>query len=51
MTISTMKNILAHYEMETEVPKEFGIYDLKDFLNVYDLFDKPKLQYQTKKLF
>ena len=39
MTISTMKNILAHYEMETEVPKEFGIYDLRDFLNVYDLFD------------
>ena len=34
--------------METEVPEEFGIYDLKDFLNVYDLFDKPKLQYQTK---
>ena len=50
MTISTMKNILAHYEMETEVPKEFGIYDLKDFLNVYDLFDKPKLTITDDKI-
>ena len=49
-TISTMKNILAHYEMETEVPKEFGIYDLKDFLNVYDLFDKPKITISDKKI-
>ena len=50
MTISTMKNILAHYEMESEVPKEFGIYDLKDFLNVYDLFDKPKLTITDDKI-
>ena len=45
-----MKNILAHYEMESEVPKEFGIYDLKDFLNVYDLFDKPKLTITDDKI-
>ena len=31
-TISVMKNILADAEVSESFPKEFGIYDLNDFL-------------------
>lgn len=36
-TISVMKNILAEVEVTEEFPKDFGIYDLKQFLNGLDL--------------
>lgn len=36
-TISVMKNILAEVEVVEEFPKDFGIYDLKQFLNGLDL--------------
>ena len=32
-TISVMKNILAEATIEEELPKDFGIYDLSQFLN------------------
>jgi hypothetical protein len=32
-TISVMKNILAEATIEEELPKDFGIYDLNQFLN------------------
>ena len=32
-TISVMKNILAEVTIEEELPKDFGIYDLSQFLN------------------
>ena len=32
-TISVMKNILAEVTVEEEFPKDFGIYDLPQFLN------------------
>ena len=35
-TISVMKNILAEATIEEELPKDFGIYDLSQFLNGID---------------
>ena len=49
-TVTGLKNIFAYYKMETEVPKEFAIYDLREFLNLYDLFDKPKLTISDDKV-
>ena len=36
-TISVMKNILAEAEITEEFPKDFGIYDLNQFLNGLNL--------------
>lgn len=43
-TISPMKNILAEATIEEEIPKDFGIYDLNQFLNALDLHGNSKLQ-------
>ena len=39
-TISVMKNILAEATIEEELPRDFGIYDLSQFLNGIDLTSK-----------
>ena len=45
-TISVMKNILAEVEVKEEFPKDFGIYDLRQFLNGLDLHrDSPTLDF------
>jgi hypothetical protein len=44
-TISVMKNILAEAEIEEEFPKDFAIYDLKQFLNGIDLHQDPELDF------
>ena len=38
-TISVMKNILAEATVDEEFPKDFGIYDLVQFLNGLDLHE------------
>ena len=40
-TISVMKNILAEATVDEEFPKDFGIYDLVQFLNGLDLHETP----------
>lgn len=42
-TISVAKNILATATIPETIPKEFGIYDLNEFLNVISMFDDPTL--------
>ena len=42
-TISVMKNILAEVEVTEEFPKDFGIYDLNQFLNGLSLHQSPEL--------
>lgn len=42
-TISVAKNILATATITETIPKEFGIYDLNEFLSVVGLFDTPEL--------
>ena len=45
-TISVMKNILAEAKITEEIPKDFGIYDLSQFLNVNTtLFQSPELEF------
>jgi len=46
-TISVMKNILAEVEVTEEFPKEFGIYDLNQFLNGLSLHQNPELDIEN----
>ena len=44
-TMSVMKNILAEAEVVEEFPKDFGIYDLNQFLNGMGLHQNPDLDF------
>ena len=44
-TISVMKNILAEAEINEEIPQDFGIYDLNQFLNGLNLHRQPELDF------
>ena len=44
-SISVMKNILAEATIEEEIPKDFGIYDLNQFLNGLALHQTPELDF------
>ncbi len=44
-TISVMKNILAEATISEELPKDFGIYDLNQFLNGLSLHNNPDLDF------
>ena len=46
-TISVMKNILAEATIEEELPKNFGIYDLNQFLNGLNLHQNAELDFQN----
>jgi hypothetical protein len=46
-TISVMKNILAEANIEEELPKDFGIYDLNQFLNGLNLHQNAELDFQN----
>jgi len=46
-TISVMKNILAEATIEEDIPKDFGIYDLNQFLNALSLHQKPELDFKN----
>ena len=48
-TISVMKNILAEATIDEELPKDFGIYDLTQFLNINTtLFQSPELDFENE---
>ena len=46
-TISVMKNILAEATIDEDLPTDFGIYDLGQFLNGLTLHNKPELDFQN----
>lgn len=46
-TISVMKNILAEATVEEDFPKDFGIYDLNQFLNNISLLQSPELDFDN----
>ena len=46
-TISVMKNILAEATITEELPKDFGIYDLNQFLNGFGLHHQPELDFEN----
>ena len=45
-TISVMKNILAEATIGEDLPKDFGIYDLNQFLNGLALHNNPELNFE-----
>ena len=47
-TISVMKNILAEATVNEEFAKDFGIYDLNQFLNGLSLHQKPELDFDNE---
>ena len=44
-TMSVMKNILAEATVDEEFPKDFGIYDLQQFMNGLRLYQSPELDF------
>jgi hypothetical protein len=44
-TISVMKNILVEANVDEEFPRDFGIYDLNQFLNGLSLHASPELDF------
>ena len=44
-TISVMKNILAEAQIPEDFPRQFGIYDLNQFLNGLSLHSDPNLDF------
>ena len=46
-TISVMKNILAEATIDEDLPTDFGIYDLGQFLNGLTLHNRPELDFQN----
>ena len=47
-TISVMKNILAEVTIDEELPQDFGIYDLNQFLNGLSLHYNPELDFANE---
>ena len=47
-TISVMKNILAEATIDEDLPTDFGIYDLGQFLNGLALHNRPELDFQNE---
>ena len=47
-TISVMKNILAEVTIDEELPQDFGIYDLNQFMNGLSLHYNPELDFANE---
>lgn len=47
-TVSSHKNILAQANINEEVPAEFGVYDLNNFLSVISLSADPTFEFEDK---
>jgi len=49
--IASNKSGLVEFKLDTEVPEEFGIYDLEEFLLYHDLFDQPEVTLKGDRIF
>lgn len=49
-TIAALKNVFAVSDIPDEIPREFAIYDLNEFLSTLSLFDKPEISYKEDHL-
>ena len=45
-TISEARTVLATGTVDTDFPKDFGIYDLNEFMGVLQLVDTPNLKFE-----
>ena len=51
-TISPQQNILAQAEIDEEIPSDFGIYDLNNFLSVVTLHkEEPSFEFDDKHIY
>ena len=44
-TVSALKNILAHAEVEEDFPQDFAIYQLNEFIGVLSTMNYPDLTF------
>jgi len=49
-TISEAKTIMANASILEDFPQQFGVYDLNEFLSLYNLMDEPNLEFSEKYL-
>ena len=49
-SISEAKNVLASSAILEDIPKDFGVYDLNQLLNVLSLVDTPRLKFQDSNI-
>ena len=49
-TISEAKTIMANASILEDFPLQFGVYDLNEFLSLYNLMDEPDLEFSEKYL-
>ena len=47
-TVSALKNILAHAEVEDDFPQDFAIYQLNEFIGVLSTMNNPDLSFFDK---
>ncbi len=47
-TVSTLKNILAHADVEEDFPQDFAIYQLNEFIGVLSTMSNPDLAFNDK---
>ena len=47
-TVSSHKNILVQANINEEVPADFGVYDLNNFLSVISLSSEPTFEFEDK---
>lgn len=47
-TISAQKNVMADTTVSETFPRDFGIYDLNEFLGAMSLFEDPELEFSEK---
>ena len=49
-TINEARTVIAESTLEDEFPQDFGIADLKNFLNTLNIFDDPELEFHEDKV-
>lgn len=49
--ITSNKSGIFEFKLDTEIPEEFAIYDLEEFLNYHDLFDQPEITLKGDRIF
>lgn len=47
-TISEARNVLSTAKVDVEFPRNFGIYDLNEFIGVLGLVDTPRLKFEDE---
>lgn len=49
--LSPTGGLYAEAEIDEEIPKQFGIYDLNKFLGIFSLFDTPNVEFSDSQVF